>query len=312
MYNSGHFGCIYYPIFFQEESTTIPKTTNRTNHVSQIKKRNNTEIKIHKLIKTIPYHMLYFHTFVSCEPVQLGIMKEEEDPDEEEEKEEEKEPVSSLVLLKYNKFIFHSFDSFTTNKTNKYLSSIYISLLKSIRLLLKTGIIYSIINTNNIIFIDETPIITDFSNAYPANEFETNKLLNPAILEHFVIQYLISHDLSSISISNIYDIINEYKTHPLLKDTTSALPFLKSFINQPTPQIIQKLITYEDTWDNFAISSIFRTLLMERTHCNKFVLKWINLLEENMDANPLKRHTVESTINKMEENVYNAETQDLF
>lgn len=312
MYTNDHFGCIYCPIFFQDVSPTKSPS-----HVSQIKKRNNTEIKIHKTIKSIPYHSLHFHTFVSCEPIQIGFRDQDEDQDDDQE--EYMQTNSQFILLKYNKLIFHYFNSFTSNKSNKYLSDIYISLLKSILLLVNKQIIHANVNQNNIIFVDETPMITDFSNACQPSDFEheitTKNIdnLNLKIFEHFIIHYLIDCDLTSISISNIYDIINEYKIHNLLGDMNSKTLFLKSFINKPKTNIIQQLLMYYYTWDNFSISSIFLTLL-NKNHCNtqnRFVLKWIEILETNMNANPLKRYTVEFTINKMEEIVYNAEINDL-
>jgi hypothetical protein len=315
MYSNGHFGCIYSPIFFLENNQT---TTKETPQITQIKRRNNNELKISKLIKSIPNNSLYFHTFVSCEPIQLGIMNEEYL--------QKVETNTPFVLLKYNNIHFNSFESFTTNKSNKHLSDLYIYLLKSVKLLLKNKIVHLNANKETIIVSDETPLLTDFSCAQLMHNtqlmdnhdlFSSSTKSNAStIFEIFTIHYLLENELSSISISNIYDLEKLYKKQNLLVDMKEGSVFLKRFINKPIKQIIEEISTYYYTWDNYIINSIFLSLIEEKysLHCNtqnKFVLEWITLLKTNTTPSPIKRYTVESTIEKMEELVFNSEIRDL-
>jgi len=306
MYSKSNFGCIYSPIFLSKNEDTTNKSD--LNYISQIKKRNETEIKIHKSIKTIPYHKLYFHTFFSCEPMNVGIMEEKY------LQKQKVETQSSFVLFKYNKLIFYSFESYTTNKSNKLLSDLFIYLLKSIKLLLRNEIVHLNLSVKNIVIVDEMPLITDFSDAQQSNNWVLTE--TSTILELFTIHYLKTNELTSISISNIYDLLNDYKKQNLLVDMNEGILFLKRFINKPLKQIIEELTKYYYTWDNYSISSIFLSLLQTKYGIhyntqNQFVLKWIDLMKNNMDPNPLNRHTVESTINKIEELVFNSHINDL-
>jgi hypothetical protein len=310
MYSKSNFGCIYSPIFLcKNEDTTNNKTLN-IDYISQIKKRNESEIKIHKSIKTIPYHKLYFHTFFSCEPMHVGIMEDKY------LQKQKVETQSSFVLFKYNKLIFDSFESYTTNKSNKFLSDLFIYLLKSIKLLLRNEIVHLNLSKQNIVIVDEMPLITDFSDAQQFNNLFSFVTESSSILELFAIHYLTTNELSSISISNIYDLLNDYKKQYLLDDMNEVIIFLKRFINKPTKQIIEELTKYYYTWDNYSISGIFLSLLQTKYGIhyntqNQFVLKWIDLMKNNMDPNPLNRDTVESTINKIEKIVFNADINDL-
>lgn len=305
MYSKNNFGCIYCPIFLSNVQNKITPS-----YISQIKKRNDNEIKIHKSIKTIPYHKLHFHTFFSCEPMNVGIMEEKY------LQKQKVETQSSFVLFKYNKLIFDSFDSYTTNKTNKFISNLFIHLLKSIKLLLRNEIVHFNLSTQNIVIVDEMPLITDFSNAQQCNNLFTKETETYTILELFTIHYLRTNELTSISISNIYDLLNDYKKHNLLVDMNEGILFLKRFINKPLKQIIEELSKFYYTWDNYSISDIFLSLLQSKYGIhyntqNQFVLKWVDLLKTNMNANPLNRYTVESTINKIEELVFNSDINDL-
>ena len=308
MYSKNNFGCIYCPIFLSNDQYEKNKSHPNISYMSQIKKRNNNEIKIHKSIKTIPYHKLHFHTFFSCEPMNVGIMEEKY------LQKQKVETQSSFVLFKYNKLIFDFFESYTTNKSNKFLSNLFIHLLKSIKLLLRNEIVHLNLSTQNIVIVDEMPLITDFSNAQQYNNLVLTE--TSTILELFTIHYLTTNELTSISISNIYDLLNDYKKQNLLVDMNEGILFLKRFINKPLKQIIEELNKYYYTWDNYSISDIFLSLLQSKYGIhyntqNQFVLKWVDLLKTNMNANPLNRNTVESTINKIEELVFNADINDL-
>jgi hypothetical protein len=226
------------------------------------------------------------------------------------------ETQSSFVLFKYNKLIFDSFESYTTNKSNKFLSDLFIYLLKSIKLLLRNEIVHLNLSKQNIVIVDEMPLITDFSDAQQFNNLFSFVTESSSILELFAIHYLTTNELSSISISNIYDLLNDYKKQYLLDDMNEVIIFLKRFINKPTKQIIEELTKYYYTWDNYSISGIFLSLLQTKYGIhyntqNQFVLKWIDLMKNNMDPNPLNRDTVESTINKIEKIVFNADINDL-
>jgi hypothetical protein len=227
----------------------------------------------------------------------------------------------SFVLLKYNRINYQPFTSFY-NKSNKQLFDIYAYLLKSIQMLIQNNIIHSniceksiILNENNI------PLLARFENSWCINDDFNIKILETKQYPHnfvipfelFTIQYILENKLTSISISNIYDICNHYKeTLHLLVDIENGVLFLKIFINKPSANIITELFEFAKTWDNYSLSLVFLQVLKTTTinPSNKFIVDWINQLQTNINIDPRKRHSVETTYLNMSESRYNATAQD--
>jgi hypothetical protein len=320
MYSNKHMGCVYYPI--HKTSTTPLKKIQKiqkTQIFSQMKKYNANEIYIQKLLKKIPNYSSFFYTFQTCEPVNVGMMNQEDNM-------QQIDSDDSFVLLKYHRINYQSFISFldSTNKSNKRLFDIYAYLLKSIQMLIKNNIVHSNICEKSIILNENNlPLLTMSQYSWCINDYDFNiKILEsqPNVVipfELFTIQYIIENKLTSISISNIYDICRHYKeTLDLLVDIEIGVLFLKIFINKPSATIITELFKFAKTWDNYSLSIVFLRILQTTTTTstnpsNKIIVDWINQLQTNINIDPRKRHSVETTYSNMAESRYHATVEDL-
>jgi hypothetical protein len=304
MYKNGHFGCIYYPI-----TTQIPLVNKHT--ITKIKKRNNNEIRIQSAIKRNPYYYLFFYTFSSHEPISIGIMDTKYI--------ESTQPIetSKFILLGYKEILFDSFESYTTNKSNKILCDLYIHLLKGLKLLQNSNIIHFGINSTNIIVSNGTPLITEHSNSCFSNDDLKCRIMGfkNVPFECKVIEYLLEIGLSSISLSNIYE-LTKYtekkgiQNNDLLVGMNSKIDFLRKFINKPTKDIVEQLLTFSSTWDNYSLSILFLGLLSPR-EINPFITKWTAILQTNISPDPTKRNTIETSLEQISELLYNSDIQDL-
>ena len=303
MYKNGHFGCIYYPI-----TTQIPLVNKHT--ITKIKKKNNNEIRIQSAIKRNPYYYLFFYTFSSHEPISIGIMDTKYI--------ESTQPIetSKFILLGYKEILFDSFESYTTNKSNKILCDLYIHLLKGLKLLQKSNIIHFGINSTNIIVSNGAPLIAEHSNSCFSNDDLTRRImgLKNGPFECKVIEYLLEIGLSSISLSNIYELTqpskNNEENNDLLVGMNSKIDFLRKFINKPTKDIVEQLLTFSSTWDNYSLSILFLQLL--NTHKNNiFITKWTAILQTNISPDPTKRNNIETSLEQISELLYNSDIQDL-
>jgi hypothetical protein len=316
MYSNKHIGCVYYPI--HKTSTTPLKKIQKTQIFSQMKKYNANEIYIQKLLKKIPNYSSFFYTFQTCETVNVGMMNQEDNI-------QQIDSDDSFVLLKYHRINYQSFTSFL-DSTNKQLFDIYAYLLKSIQMLIQNNIVHSNICEKSIILNENNlPLLTMSQYSWCINDYDFNiKILDsrgyqPNVVipfELFTIQYIIENKLTSISISNIYDICRHYKeTLNLLVDIENGVLFLKLFINKPSATIITELFKFAKTWDNYSLSIVFLRVLQSTTtnpiNKFKFIVDWINQLQTNINIDPRKRHSVETTYLNMIESRYHATVEDL-
>jgi len=99
----------------------------------------------------------------------------------------------------------------------------------------------------------------------------------------------------------------------LLVDIENGVLFLKIFINKPSANIITELFKFAKTWDNYSLSIVFLRVLQSTTTnpSNKFIVDWINQLQTNLNIDPRKRHSVETTYLNMSESRYHANVEDL-
>lgn len=318
MYSNKHVGCVYYPIHKTQktQNKTQDKMQN-TQIFSQMKKYNANEIYIQKLLKKIPNSSSFFYTFQTCEPINIGMMNQEDNM-------QQIDSDDSFVLLKYHRINYQTFTSFldSTNKSNKQLFDIYAYLLKSIQMLIQNNIVHFNICEKSIILNENNlPLLTMSEKSWYINDdfnMKTRQYPPNFVIpfELFVIQYILENKLTSISISNIYDICRHYKDkYPslnLLVDIENGVLFLKIFINKPSSTIITELFLFAKTWDNYSLSIVFLRVLQSQqpNTKSKFIVDWINQLQTNIDIDPRKRHSVETTYLNMSESRYHATAED--
>jgi hypothetical protein len=302
-----------------------------------IKQKDNQEIKIQSILETIPYFELYFYTFFSYDDVKLGIMETEDDDNDNNDKIEEITTQNQLVSLKYKYIPKCSFDDYmmdkytflmdnpedVNKKSIKHLFDIHAHLVRATNKLIPYHIIHFDINNNNIIISQEVPLIKPSNKCLYLLDYDFVKDYKSLFiqypdhkpLEMHVIYYLMGTTQPSISISNIYELCHEYETQyqdqdqPLL-DIQSGIDFLKTFSNLPKVHIIEELLKYSSTWNQYFVSLFILRVIKEKHYSttNNFVLKWKEWLHASANIDPRKRV---STVDQLDEIMFTADVKDL-
>jgi len=120
--------------------------------------------------------------------------------------------------------------------------------------------------------------------------------------------------LNSLSSYNIENIITVYINHNYILNTfdpnivslfkEEATKYFNKYVNQSYEFILTDILQFIHTWDNYALSILFLRILISIHKSigikNKFIILFMKLLVNNINLNPLKRLTIDLTINKFE------------
>ena len=276
--------------------STRPKFI-KPKYIQRITLKNNNNILIQRIIKSIPFYKFFFYTFVEYSSIRVGQMSTTY---LESTKPIQTSNTNSLVLLKYEKYnIIPLLELIKSNKSNKYMADMYIYLLNSIKLLNSSFILHLNESLENILINedDEIPLLKITPESIYLKDTQENivaiilsltSITEYCPIEIFLIQYLINNNLGSLSFSTIYEIIQIYKNTYLL-DISELIPLLKKYINQPTTQIIKELLVFSNTWDNYLLSQVFLKWIDAQLTHTDFLVAFKKVLELSIDINPNSR-----------------------
>lgn len=121
---------------------------------------------------------------------------------------------------------------------------------------------------------------------------------NEISISHSLIETICKNYIDNMSILCFFSqkYIEEYKKE--------CEKFLKKYINKPTKEIIQDIVSYYDKWDNYSISIIYlhifgnilKVFTLKDTLINKITIS----LSKNIHPDPSKRETLQNS-----QNLYN-------
>lgn len=296
-------------------------------YISKLMKKNyyiNNEIKtINKLTKYKKYFIL---------PEKINSIKQAEIDDETYSFQEiVRIKDDNYFLFKYEnrKLIYLKYYLKTLKNSKKYIYSVinfYKYLLFSLNLLVQNNIIHNNIDFDNIVINElEDPLLVDFSNSL--NELEDKKNISEKIKKYVLINdeikvpelkfvsYMLKNELNSLSFNNIEKIINDIiDNNNLIKnfgDTfinelkIEGTKYFTKYINKSYEYIIEDILKYSHTWDNYNLSMVYLKILIDiHKHINnqnKFIIYFMKMLVMNISIAPLKRLSIEETTNKFEE-----------
>ena len=225
------------------------------------------------------------------------------------------------------------------SSSTKYIFTIihfYKNLLKSIHLLVENQLVHNNIHFDTIV-VDKKhyPLISDFSLSINISSPNIQQCIKHFIIaydptylewtpEFHILSYLLTNKLDSLSSYNIENIIDTYIcNHTILKtfgDTLvssykeEAQQYFKKYVNQPYNYVLNDILQYYGTWDNYALSIMFLRILIGIHKSiqikNKFIILFMKLLVCNIHLNPFKRLSVSSTTNKFDNILDNLEPKD--
>jgi len=277
------------------------------------------EINISKKIKNTPYNANYFDIIIDYDFIDISKIDENliENIDLNENK--------KYIIFHYNNEIRVDFQDFLFNLSNvkHFISSLldsYTNLLHSLIKLNDENICFFELNTDNIVFSNSnTLILKNFKNSlliYNLNELYIKNIIKNIDnytykpLEIHVLFYLIINNEETLSLSFIEKICSNYiKNMDILllfsqkyieTYEKTCIETLKKYINKPKSVIIADILEYYKYWDNYSISILYlhivgnitRFFSLKGTFLNNFTV----LLTKNIHPNPLKRESLEETL----------------
>jgi hypothetical protein len=282
------------------------------------------EINICEKIKEIPYYSNYFKILIDYDYIKFGqlgkkIIEKININDIENKK---------LLLFQYenvnNKYKYFNDFLFTLNSPKLIILHTLLSfeyLLNSLIKLNDTNICYFNLSSENILFYVNNPMLQNFRQSISISKLDENYIAN--IIKHTddftckplevqVLFYLIKNNLDTISygfieqISEIYisnlSILRFFPENYIISFKNSCIETLKKYINKDKNAIISHIMKKYSTWDNYSISILYLHIFINISNVfllkDTFINKLIDLLIKNIDPEPLKRESLETTLEK--------------
>lgn len=280
-------------------------------------------ITITEKIKKIPFYYLYFNLFLDYTFVKIGQLNKKyiENYETIVRKKDEKYILFCYKHdenIRFNHFFLH----LPTPKLFVfYIIDSYSILLKNLQMLNNNNInicFFNISHTNIVFDKGFKPILTNFAESILINRLNEEYLSNLMEkhidytlkpLEVHVLFHLIKNNENTLSYSSIEEICDFFvKKNPLLclfsltyKDMffQTCCETLQKYINKPKSHIIDDIIQYSHTWDNYSLSFLYLYFVGNLNKSfslkNCFLTKLSILLNKNIHPNPTKRETIERT-----------------
>uniref|UniRef100_A0A6C0KMP1 Protein kinase domain-containing protein n=1 Tax=viral metagenome TaxID=1070528 RepID=A0A6C0KMP1_9ZZZZ len=310
--------CVYYHL--KDNNKPNPRKKKIINKIVTLDSFVKNELTNIEKIKTIPHYKKYYYV---CEN-SSELLLTELDENVNYLKTSKNTSVDNSILLKYedNELIYLKkyLKTCSLSSPKIYiinLINIYEKLLITINQLLNERIVHNFINMDSIYIFEEEAILTNFAFSIDISNSNMNEYIKHFFLkydpefiewppEFHILSYLITNKLNSLSINNIENIIdNLIENQTILKtfgdDFVSmykkdSLNYFQKYINQSFEYILNDILQFYGTWDNYALSIMFLRIIININSKNKFIILFLNLLVSNIHLNPLKRQTISFTI----------------
>ena len=325
--------CVY---FFLEDDP-IPdlksglrtKSKTKSRYVKTTEFLSQNEIGILKRLKLLPNCDKYFHVFDTIETVKIGDLSTLCDTQSVHFLKEDHN-----MLLRYKDEELLYLDGFFSSLScsRKYiflLLDFYRRLLDSIHLLVGNNIIHNNIGFKSMVVNSfEFPILTNFRYSLDlknrgAMEFvkRVYKQYIPGYIywppEIHLLCYIVTNKLSSLSQTNVEMVIRDIekrdikKPNNLTNGADELIFYFSKYVNQDFNYIITDILRFSGTWDQYALGQCYLTLIQGLQKniktSNKFVVMFLELLQETVHIVPSMRPTVSNTLAKFQQMIDDAD-----
>ena len=211
------------------------------------------------------------------------------------------------------------------------LTDFYVRLLTSIHLLVSNNIVHNNIGFKTMVVNSfELPILTNFR--FSLNLSVTSSKINEC-LKHIFIQYnpghiywppeihllcyILTNKLSSLSLNNVETVLSGLKiVYDNNDNYNSLLKHFAKYVNMNCDQIIADIMRFSGTWDQYSLGICYLKLIgdLEKNikTSNNFVVMFLELLRETVNALPSKRPSVSETLAKYKQLLYDCSIADLY
>jgi hypothetical protein len=204
-------------------------------------------------------------------------------------------------------------------------------LLSNIHLLVSNNIVHNNIGFKTIVVNSfELPILTNFRfslnlsvSGSKMNEFLKHIFIqyNPGHIywppEIHLLCYILTNKLSSLSLNNVETVLSGLKMVYDNNDNYNALlKHFAKYVNMNCDQIIADIMRFSGTWDQYSLGICYLKLIgyLEKNikTSNNFVVMFLELLRNTVNALPSKRLSVLETLAKYKQLLYDCSIVDLY
>ena len=313
-------------------ATNSTQKLNKNDTKYKLKRKNNevtNEIQISVELNKIPCHLTKYESIIDVRSLTNSNKVPDlfnEDP-------------NNYLLIKYNSIsssnVLYLKDYLQEEKhkwnvrviISRSLES-YKSILTSLLELSNNGItFFDLTPYDNIIFVGDKPILRRFENSILHNQIQkqihkqisdayivnliknitsfTHKPLEVHLLFYLIInnKNTLDVELSEVVVTHFLENMNTltlFSQGIQSKYRAECKAFVDSYIGKETSYIVNDVIKYYYTWDNYAMSviylHIFGTMLRTLSLSKTFIHDLVSLLYNNISAFPDKRKTIKDTI----------------
>jgi hypothetical protein len=269
----------------------------------------------------------HFYLFDAVENMKLGALAD--DVYHLQSFKELKDDESALTWYKSLHLVYMEGYLRSLSCSRKYILfflNFYQRLLKSIDLLVTNQVVHNNIGLKSIVIDSncEIPILTNFRFGLDTSskshfskffiQYSPERLQWP--LEIHLLCYLQTNKLDGLSFHNIELVVksaineNHYlKTfgQKIVDEyLESGLTYFSKYVNKSMDWIVDDMLQYAATWDNYALSiaylkiviDLYNNISKNKGKKSKFLIQFMRLLVGNIHSNPLKRLSVKDTTNK--------------
>jgi hypothetical protein len=314
--------CVFY--FFNDVEPTIT----RNNKIHKIVYNDffiQNELTNQRKLITIQNHKEHFYLCENASELKITQMRNEDTYIH--RNYVQKDNTILLAFEDRNLLYFKDYIK-TLHSPNAYILTVinsYKHLLHSLQLLVGAHIFHNHIQLDSIMVDNTDFLLSNFSVSIDYSHSNMPQYINRFILayepsyvewsiEFHILSYLLTNKLHSLSEHNIETIIGDYLSRHTILQTfgpslvssykSEGIQYFKKYVNQSYEYIVTDVLQYASTWDNYALSILFLRILIgiHRTIKvnNKFILLFMKLLVSNLHINPLKRETIDTTIQKFD------------
>jgi hypothetical protein len=129
--------------------------------------------------------------------------------------------------------------------------------------------------------------------------------------EIHLLSYILTNKLSSLSQTNVETVIKDIGC---MKKDNSVVSYFFKYVNQDFDYIITDILRFSGTWDQYALGQCYLTLIQGLQKniktSNKFVVMFLELLQETVHMVPSMRPTVSNTLVKFQKMIDDADIAD--
>ena len=312
----GGFGCVYFPGI-----TCSGKKSEATTTVTKLQVRNFNsvnEFEIGKTISKIPNYIDFFVPVKKMCQIDLRLIQAKMISKCDIIEKGNQEYVLMKMPFIENADFYHYFSNLKSKREIvRSLIETYKHLLICVDHLQEVQIVHFDIKVDNILYNMNTklPNIIDFGISIPISEI-SDKNIGEYFYDYIpeyvywtpevhLLCYLIHITETSLSKKDINTIVHNFmltidmsifNENEKKKYLLNLKNEMKKYIALPRNEVIQKVLSYWKTWDNYSLSVIYIILINYLyAEGNVFLSKFKNILLENIQPNPELRLTIERT-----------------